>query len=246
MKKSVLGQAIVALFSIVGSANALVMDSFENTTSGNTETSSTGNGNWVNVHYTGVGIYNNSTRLIAGRAGHSNGYNLSVNPTTGVFTGSGGSADGAYISYGTGVKSWFDKEWTPQPFGTKPSVTTANQSLQLNISAALTDSFYFNSGATGFYQIGFFDSNASLLNTLFDLNAVAGLNTVTLSSFVGLTSLEASDIDGIKIFMNGDNSVSEVGFNIASQAAAVPEPETFAMFLAGLGLMGFVARRRKA
>ena len=27
--------------------------------------------------------------------------------------------------------------------------------------------------------------------------------------------------------------------------AAVPEPETYAMFLAGLGLMGFVARRRK-
>lgn len=29
------------------------------------------------------------------------------------------------------------------------------------------------------------------------------------------------------------------------QINAVPEPETFAMFLAGLGLMGYVARRRK-
>ena len=27
--------------------------------------------------------------------------------------------------------------------------------------------------------------------------------------------------------------------------AAVPEPETYAMFMAGLGLMGFIARRRK-
>ena len=25
-----------------------------------------------------------------------------------------------------------------------------------------------------------------------------------------------------------------------------PEPETYAMFLAGLGLMGFIARRRKS
>ncbi|MES2553545.1 MAG: FxDxF family PEP-CTERM protein, partial [Pseudomonadota bacterium] len=28
--------------------------------------------------------------------------------------------------------------------------------------------------------------------------------------------------------------------------SAVPEPETYGMMLAGLGLMGFVARRRKA
>jgi len=27
--------------------------------------------------------------------------------------------------------------------------------------------------------------------------------------------------------------------------APIPEPETYAMMLAGLGLMGFVARRRK-
>ncbi len=27
--------------------------------------------------------------------------------------------------------------------------------------------------------------------------------------------------------------------------AAVPEPETYAMFMTGFGLMGFIARRRK-
>lgn len=31
-----------------------------------------------------------------------------------------------------------------------------------------------------------------------------------------------------------------------TQISAVPEPETYAMLLAGLGLMGFAARRRKA
>lgn len=36
--------------------------------------------------------------------------------------------------------------------------------------------------------------------------------------------------------------LSEVEFN----AAPIPEPETYAMLLAGLGLLGFVARRRKA
>ncbi|MDP1658872.1 MAG: PEP-CTERM sorting domain-containing protein [Methylotenera sp.] len=33
--------------------------------------------------------------------------------------------------------------------------------------------------------------------------------------------------------------------NYVWRVAAVPEPETYAMMLAGLGLMGFVARRRK-
>jgi len=32
----------------------------------------------------------------------------------------------------------------------------------------------------------------------------------------------------------------------SSSVTAVPEPETYAMLLAGLGLVGFMARRRKA
>ncbi|MBW8892361.1 MAG: PEP-CTERM sorting domain-containing protein [Burkholderiales bacterium] len=33
-----------------------------------------------------------------------------------------------------------------------------------------------------------------------------------------------------------------VGF----KASVVPEPETYALLLAGLGIMGFIARRRRA
>jgi hypothetical protein len=33
-------------------------------------------------------------------------------------------------------------------------------------------------------------------------------------------------------------------YNGAISVAAVPEPETYAMLLAGLGVMGFIARRR--
>jgi len=40
-------------------------------------------------------------------------------------------------------------------------------------------------------------------------------------------------------------TVKLVTFTDTSVMAAVPEPETYAMLLAGMGLMGFVARRRK-
>lgn len=60
--------------------------------------------------------------------------------------------------------------------------------------------------------------------------------TVTASSFEGYVPHLKVDWDGSK---NNYNLVS------TSMVAAVPEPETYAMFLAGLGAMGFVARRRQ-
>jgi hypothetical protein len=38
----------------------------------------------------------------------------------------------------------------------------------------------------------------------------------------------------------------EIGFEPFHPTSPVPEPETYAMLLAGLGLVGFMARRRKA
>jgi hypothetical protein len=54
------------------------------------------------------------------------------------------------------------------------------------------------------------------------------------------------------LFLNGDattNSSNFAQFKITASTgtiAAVPEPETYAMLLAGLGLMGAIAKRRKA
>lgn len=57
----------------------------------------------------------------------------------------------------------------------------------------------------------------------------------------------ASDIEGVTIDANG--TIFLVGetpslYVLTSNVMAVPEPESYAMMLAGLGLMGFVARRR--
>jgi len=48
-------------------------------------------------------------------------------------------------------------------------------------------------------------------------------------------------------FAGGYNSNDYIGLdNVTVTAAPVPEPETYAMMLAGLGALGFIARRRKA
>ena len=47
----------------------------------------------------------------------------------------------------------------------------------------------------------------------------------------------------VKVTGNADG-VAGGTYGIAMQLAAVPEPETYAMLLAGLGLVGFMSRRR--
>lgn len=49
------------------------------------------------------------------------------------------------------------------------------------------------------------------------------------------------------LVINGMQSAdgASYGGNLAVAVAAVPEPETYALLLAGLGVLGFVARRRR-
>ena len=93
-----------------------------------------------------------------------------------------------------------------------------------------------------------FDSNVSVLSSGSNYwgngtYATAG-NTFTGSEFNGVLQLQGS-------FTSMNIAVGQPeywhGFNVGSASvSAVPEPETYAMMLAGLGLMGAIARRRKA
>ncbi len=49
----------------------------------------------------------------------------------------------------------------------------------------------------------------------------------------------------LNLFYFDSNTGGNRGSILATVTTAVPEPETYAMLLAGLGLMGFIARRRK-
>ena len=71
-------------------------------------------------------------------------------------------------------------------------------------------------------------------------NVAVGTNTVGVSTY-----LATGTIVGQAFASNQYGNYSTFTTTAVSAIAAVPEPETYAMLMAGLGLMGFVARRRK-
>ncbi|MDO9197007.1 FxDxF family PEP-CTERM protein [Rhodoferax sp.] len=89
------------------------------------------------------------------------------------------------------------------------------------------------SGVLNFSNAGSFATNSAANGLSFmRINAAAtGLAFSTYTPYVDGT-------DAVKVYLDGSNAL-----HIAA-VTAVPEPETYAMLLAGLGLMGAIARRR--
>jgi hypothetical protein len=85
------------------------------------------------------------------------------------------------------------------------------------------------------YQVG---STAHFSITLD--NVSAGTNTVGMSSYFNYYQPQQP------FASNQWGNYTTFTATAASPLAAVPEPETYAMLFAGLGLMAFAARRRKA
>jgi PEP-CTERM motif len=83
-----------------------------------------------------------------------------------------------------------------------------------------------------------YDSNNNILEQ-YELNADAPITTNEFQ-FRGI-QLASANIASFELTSSGNPSPI---FQSMTFTAAVPEPETYAMLLAGLGLMGAVARRR--
>lgn len=93
-----------------------------------------------------------------------------------------------------------------------------------------------------------FAYNPSMGNLLmnvdvFGLTASNGYQSFFQADFTGV---KTSRLYGYNGSLTSDNSFDQTGaLRTGFNVSAVPEPETYAMMLAGLGLLGFAARRRK-
>jgi hypothetical protein len=119
-------------------------------------------------------------------------------------------------------------------FNTADFTVPANSGVNASANTYALTFGPFVIGSIGGFDVKVWDNtHPNGLNMFADLSA--GSN-VTLNLTPGQYHL---DMTG---FVNGAAGQYSVGL----QAAPVPEPETYALMLAGLGAVGFVARRRKA
>jgi hypothetical protein len=114
--------------------------------------------------------------------------------------------------------------------GTVSSAVPYYQNTQSSASASLNGSLLPGYGG---------QQSSSINNSLY--NYYGGSNQFNQSFTLSFVNGNAVELNG-----NFSANTSTYGSNSIAAARAVPEPETYAMMLAGLAGLGFVARRKKA
>lgn len=155
------------------------------------------------------------------------------------------------------IQTYTDLPASGIPNGDARTMVSGVQAFASAVNAGITaqgntDSAVFNAGEVGYANnptgVGRFgNNNAGLLNfnnagSFANNSYAAGLNLVSMAiATTGIAPAIYSPLadagTALRAYIGPDYTLHIT--------AAVPEPETYAMLLAGLGLMGAIARRRR-
>lgn len=106
-------------------------------------------------------------------------------------------------------------------------------------------SCYFNNNGNCnlLYQVDFSKTQyiQGFLNASVSLNSYAGISSGSVNETSFISGLRFTDLNGNPLKLSYTSS-SGLTYPFATP---IPEPQTYAMMLAGFGLLGFTARRRK-
>lgn len=168
-----------------------------------------------------------------------------------VFAGDAlGAASGDQSMFTTVASTWTNVSNTTlsNMQASLDTYITANNAL--NNHNTVADGASFATSATGgsaYAGVGpAYGTAGKIGNAGGDTNALLGTNmnvwNIARNGTAGLTNATATKLSvaGFNPYFNLTNT----GALSYTAVAAVPEADTYAMFLAGLGLMGFIARRR--